>query len=162
DVVELDAGLVVLGAGEEKYERFLIGLGKKYPESIAVRIGFDEPFAHRIMAGADMLLIPSRYEPCGLTQIYALKYGTVPIVRATGGLDDTIKQFDPDSGQGTGFKFVEYEAKAFFERIKEAVRLFEESAGWMKLVNNGMRSVFSWERSAREDNYVYDKARKSG
>ncbi len=162
DIVELDAGLVVLGAGEEEYERFLIGLGKKYPESIAVRIGFDEPLAHRIMAGADMLLIPSRYEPCGLTQIYALKYGTVPIVRATGGLDDTIKQFDPDSGQGTGFKFVEYEAKAFFERIKEAVRLFEESAGWMKLVKNGMRSDFSWERSAQEYIYVYDKARKSG
>jgi starch synthase len=162
DIVELDAGLVVLGAGEEKYERFLIGLGKKYPESIAVRIGFDEPRAHRIMAGADMLLIPSRYEPCGLTQIYALKYGTVPIVRATGGLDDTIKEFDPVSGRGNGFKFVEYEAEAFLDQIKEAVRLFEEGTNWMKLVENGMRSDFSWERSAQEYIYVYDKARKSG
>ena len=153
---------MVLGAGEEKYERFLIGLGKKYPESIAVRIGFDEPRAHRIMAGADMLLIPSRYEPCGLTQIYALKYGTVPIVRATGGLDDTIKEFDPVSGRGTGFKFVEYKAKAFLDQIKEAVSLFEEGTNWMKLVENGMRSDFSWERSAQEYIYVYDKARKTG
>jgi starch synthase len=162
DIVELDAGLVVLGAGEDKYERFLIGLGKKYPECMAIRIGFDESLAHRIMAGADMLLIPSRYEPCGLTQIYALKYGTVPIVRATGGLDDTIKKFDPVSGRGTGFKFVEYEAEAFLDQIKEAVRLFEEGTNWMKLVENGMRSDFSWKRSAQEYLYVYDKVRKTG
>jgi starch synthase len=161
DVVQLDAGLIVLGAGEEKYQNFLVRLGKTYPESTAVRIGFDEPLAHRIMAGADMLLIPSRYEPCGLTQLYALKYGTVPIVRGTGGLDDTIEQFDPDSGEGTGFKFVAYEAEAFLEQIKKAMRLFEDGRGWMKVIKNGMQSDFSWDRSAQEYISVYEKARKA-
>jgi starch synthase len=162
DLVKLGVGLVVLGAGEEKYQSFLAKLEKKYPESTAVRIGFDEPLAHRIMAGADMLLVPSRYEPCGLTQIYALKYGTVPIVRATGGLDDTIEQFDPASGKGTGFKFIEYEAEAFLDQIKRAVRLFEDGAGWMKLVENGMRCDFSWQRSARQYVSVYETAKKRG
>jgi starch synthase len=162
DLVKLNAGLIVLGAGEEKYESFLVKLEKEYPESIAVRIGFDEPLAHRIIAGADMLLVPSRYEPCGLTQIYALKYGTVPIVRATGGLDDTIEQFDPASGKGTGFKFIEYEAEAFLDQIKRAVQLFEDGSGWMKLVENGMQSDFSWERSAHQYVSVYETARKRG
>jgi starch synthase len=161
DVVELDAGLVVLGAGDEEYQDFFVKLGKTYPGSTAVRIGFDEPLAHRIMAGADILLVPSRYEPCGLTQMYALKYGTVPIVRATGGLDDTIEQFDPDSGEGTGFKFAAYKAEAFLGQIKEAVGLFEDGRGWRKLVKNGMQKDFSWERSAQEYISVYEKARRT-
>lgn len=161
DIVQLDAGLVILGAGEEAYQKFLVKLGKEYPDSMAVRIGFDETLAHRIMAGADMLLVPSRYEPCGLTQIYALRYGTVPIVRATGGLDDTIEQFAPDSGQGTGFKFVDYEAKAFLEKIQEAVALFEDNTMWMRLVTNGMKCDFSWERSAREYVSLYEKVKQA-
>jgi starch synthase len=128
---------------------------------MSVKIGFDETLAHRIMAGADMLLVPSRYEPCGLTQIYALRYGTVPIVRATGGLDDTILQFDKVSGQGNGFKFVEYEAKAFLEKIQEAVALFEDNATWMKLVTNGMKCDFSWERSAREYLSLYEEVKQA-
>ncbi len=120
DIVRLDSGLVILGAGEQEYHRALGELAQRYGGSMAVRFGFDEPLAHRIMAGADVLLAPSRYEPCGLTQIYALKYGTVPIVRATGGLDDTIHGFDPNAGKGTGFKFVDYEPGAFLEQIREA------------------------------------------
>jgi len=161
DIVQLDAGLVILGAGEETYQKFLVKLGREYPDSMAVRIGFDETLAHRIMAGADMLLVPSRYEPCGLTQIYALRYGTVPIVRATGGLDDTIEQFAPGSGQGTGFKFVDYEAKAFLEKIQEAVSLFEDNTTWMRLVTNGMKCDFSWERSAREYVSLYEKVKQA-
>jgi len=160
DVLRMDVGLVILGAGEERYQTLLVEFGEKYPKSIAVRIGFDEPLAHRIMAGADMLLVPSRYEPCGLTQIYALRYGTVPIVRATGGLDDTIDQFQHNSGEGTGFKFVEYEAGAFLEKIKEAVKAFEGRRGWAKLLENGMRVDFSWETSARGYIALYEKVKK--
>ncbi|OEU50637.1 MAG: starch synthase [Desulfobacterales bacterium C00003060] len=159
DLLMLDVGLVILGVGEERYQTLLGKFSEKYPESIAVRIGFDESLAHRIMAGADMFLIPSQYEPCGLTQVYALKYGTVPIVRATGGLGDTIDAFDPDSGEGTGFKFSEYEAKAFLNKIKDALKLFEDGPAWMRLVRNGMRADFSWEKSAREYISLYEKVR---
>jgi starch synthase len=150
DVVQLDAGLVVLAAGEIKYQKPLDELAEKYPSRIAVRIGFDEPLAHRIMAGADMLLVPSRYEPCGLTQIYALRYGTVPIVRATGGLDDTIQQFNPSTGEGTGFKFVEFEANAFLDQIRAAAETFNNKDLWKTIVQNGMLADFSWEESAQE------------
>jgi starch synthase len=112
------------------------------------------------MAGIDMLLVPSRYEPCGLTQIYALKYGTVPIVRATGGLDDTIEAFDLGSGEGTGFKFSDYEASAFLDKIREALEVFDDRPGWMKLIENGMRADFSWEKSAQEYVSLYEQLRK--
>ena len=157
DIVELDAGLAILGAGEEKYQALFMELEKKYPESIAVRIGFDETLAHRIMAGSDMILVPSRYEPCGLTQIYGLKYGTVPIVRATGGLDDTIEAFDAASGKGTGFKFSDYEATAFLDQIREALKVFEHKPEWVKLLKRGMRADFSWEKSAMEYVSLYEK-----
>ncbi len=160
DVLGLDAGLVILGAGENKYQQALVELGQKYSGNMAVRIGFDESLAHRIMAGADMLLVPSMYEPCGLTQIYALKYGTVPIVRATGGLDDTIEQFDPDSGTGTGFKFVDYDANAFLRQIKDALRIYDSKGAWAQVVKNGMRADFSWAESAREYVLLYEKVRQ--
>jgi len=160
DLVRLDAGLVILGAGDEKYQVDLSELAKKYPESIAVRIDFDEPLAHRIMAGADMLLLPSRYEPCGLTQMYALKYGTVPVVRATGGLDDTIVPFNPETGEGNGFKFSPYESVAFLGVIRQAVDLFLNSQAWKKLMVNGMKADFSWEESARKYILLYEKVRK--
>jgi starch synthase len=97
-----------------------------------------------------MLLVPSRYEPCGLTQIYALRYGTVPIVRATGGLDDTIRQFDLRTGEGTGFKFVEFEANALLDQIRAAAETFNNKASWKTIVRNGMMADFSWEESAQE------------
>jgi starch synthase len=150
DIVGLGAGLVVLAAGEQKYQRPLDELAQRYRGTMAVRIGFDEALAHRMMAGADMLLVPSRYEPCGLTQIYALKYGTVPIVRATGGLDDTIRRFNPISGEGTGFKFVRFDAKDFLGQIKVAIQTYHDSTSWEKVVRNGMISDFSWDGSAQE------------
>lgn len=160
DLAQLDVGLVILGAGERKYEEALTLLGQQYPERLAVRVGFDESLAHRIMAGADMLLAPSHYEPCGLTQIYALRYGTVPIVRAIGGFDDTIQQFDPSSGQGTGFKFLEHEAGAVLDQIREAIQTYQDKAVWQQLVKNGMKADFSWDESARKYIALYEQVRQ--
>jgi starch synthase len=158
DILALNVGLVILGAGDETYESLLRALGEKHPERVAVRIGFDDDLAHRIMGGADMLLVPSSYEPCGLTQMYGLRYGTVPIVRATGGLDGTIEQFDEDADAGTGFKFSEYEPDAFLDQVKRAVKVFEDTSQWRKIVARGMKADFSWERSAREYELLYAKA----
>ena len=158
-LLALDVGLVILGSGDALAQASIRKAAERHPGRLGLKIGFDESLAHRIMAGSDIILVPSRYEPCGLTQIYGLKYGTVPIVRATGGLDDTIEEFDLNSGTGTGFKFVEYEARSFLEKIKEAVDLFKDRAGWMKLVENGMQADFSWEKSALEYISLYKKMR---
>ncbi len=108
EMMKENVALVVLGTGQAEYERLFRQLSEKYPERVGVKIGYDNSLAHKIEAGADMFLMPSRYEPCGLNQIYSLRYGTVPVVRATGGLDDTIQNFVPKTQQGTGFKFEEY------------------------------------------------------
>jgi len=150
EILALDVGMVILGAGEDYYQKALQRAALENPGKVAVRIGFDEPLAHRIMAGVDIFLIPSRYEPCGLTQMYAFKYGTVPLVRATGGLEDTVRPFDPTTGQGNGFKFGPHTREAFLQCIKEAVRVYEKPDLWRLLVLNGMKEDFSWERSAKE------------
>jgi starch synthase len=160
DVVGLDVALVILGAGEQKYQQALGLLGQKYPERLAVRVGFDEDLAHQIMAGADMLLAPSRYEPCGLTQIYALKYGTVPVAPAIGGFDDTIVQFDSTSGQGTGFKFLNHDPGTVLHQIREAVQTYQDKALWKKLVRNAMKADFSWTESARKYVALYEQVRQ--
>ncbi len=164
DIIKLDVGLVILAAGEQKYQQVVGEIAQQYPARVFPRFEFDETLAHRIMAGADMLLVPSRYEPCGLTQIHALKYGTVPIVRATGGLDDTIEQFDPRSGKGTGFKFAGYKAKDFLGQIETAVRMYDNRVAWGKVVENGMRADFSWKQSAQEYVSLYKELvrRKQG
>lgn len=149
DMVGLGAGVVILGAGEETYQTLLEKAARRNPDAVSLRIGFDESLAHRMMAGVDMLLIPSLYEPCGLTQMYALRYGTVPVVRATGGLDDTIVPFDPETKQGNGFKFGPYTPEALMEAVREAVRLYHEPAPWKVLMTNAMKEDFSWDRSAQ-------------
>jgi len=118
DILSLDVGLVILGAGNASIQRTLKKAARNNPGRIGISIGFDERLAHRILAGADMFLIPSRYEPCGLTQMYALKYGTIPIVRATGGLEDTIVPFNKQTGKGNGFTFTDYKPGAFFASIR--------------------------------------------
>jgi starch synthase len=155
-LMKLGVGLVILGAGEEKYETILVRLAERHRGSMAVRIGFDDPLAHRIMAGADMLLVPSQYEPCGLTQMYALRYGTVPVVRATGGLDDTIVEFDPVENKGNGFKFGPYEAAPFLRAIRRAMGVFKDRESWRRLMQNGMKEDFSWDRSARQYLEIYE------
>jgi starch synthase len=147
--------LAVLGSGNARDEAIVRGLGRDFPGRAAVRIGFDEGLAHRIEAGADVFLMPSRYEPCGLNQLYSLRYGTVPVVHATGGLDDSVEEFDPAHGTGTGFKFTSYTTEAFVAAIERALRARRDRTRWAGLVRNGMRGDFSWGRAAREYVRVY-------
>jgi starch synthase len=149
---------VALGAGDKPYEEMFARLQKQFPQKIAVKIAYDNALAHKIEAGSDMFLMPSKYEPCGLNQIYSLRYGTVPIVRATGGLDDTIEPWNPRTGKGTGFKFSEYSGEALLEAIKEALWAFRDPSSWRKLMRNGMARDFSWNASAKEYVRVYEKA----
>jgi starch synthase len=135
--------MVVLGSGDKLFEDM-----------------FDNAIAHKIEAGADMFLMPSRYEPCGLNQIYSLKYGTVPIVRATGGLDDTIEPWDARTGKGTGFKFSDYTGEALLATIKQALLAYQDPSSWQTLMRNGMSRDFSWGASAREYGKIYERARQ--
>ena len=156
-----DMILVVLGTGDRPYEEMFLRLQKQFPHKIAVRVAYDNALAHKIEAGADMFLMPSRYEPCGLNQIYSLKYGTVPIVRATGGLDDTIEPWDARTGKGTGFKFYEYNGESLLLTIKAALQAFRDEASWQVLMRNGMARDFSWTASAKEYAKVYERARQA-
>ena len=153
--------LTVLGSGDASYEEMFRRLQRHYPHKIAVKIAYDNKLAHKIEAGADMFLMPSHYEPCGLNQIYSLKYGTVPIVRATGGLDDTIEPWDPRTGKGTGFKFVDYSGEALLATVKRALEDFRDRTSWQQLMRNGMARDFSWATSAREYSKLYERLRQA-
>jgi len=151
--------VVALGNGDRQYEEMFMRLQKQFPQKIAVKVAYDNALAHKIEAGSDMFLMPSKYEPCGLNQIYSLRYGTVPIVRATGGLDDTIEPWDGRS-RGTGFKFTDYSGESLLLTVKEALRAFRDHAGWQTLMRNGMNKDFSWNASAKEYVRVYERARQ--
>lgn len=150
EILSLDLKIVVLGTGDKKYHTYFTGLEKKYPEKIKVNLTFNNPLAHLIEAGVDMFLMPSKYEPCGLNQLYSLKYGTVPIVRETGGLADTIEDFNPKTYQGTGFVFKNYDPFELLDAIKRALEVYKNKKIWKKLMLSGMSKDFSWERSARK------------
>jgi starch synthase len=152
--------MVVLGSGDKLYEEMFQRLSKLFPNKIATKVAYDNAVAHQIEAGADMFLMPSRYEPCGLNQIYSLKYGTVPIVRATGGLDDTIENWDARTGKGTGFKFSDYNGEALLATIKQALAAYQNPSSWQTVMRNGMGRDFSWGASAREYGKVYERARQ--
>ncbi len=153
--------LIVLGSGQREYEDLFRRLNKQYPQKIALKIAYDNALAHKIEAGSDIYLMPSHYEPCGLNQIYSLRYGTVPVVRATGGLDDTVEQFDPRTSKGTGFKFREYSGEAMLESLRAAVTLYRENPeAWRTLMRNGMAQDYSWTNSAREYVKVYERSRQ--
>jgi starch synthase len=153
----LDIYIVALGTGDPVYEDLFRHMTSRYPDKFLVAVAYDNTLAHQIEAGSDMFLMPSRYEPCGLNQIYSLKYGTVPIVRATGGLDDTIEAFDGKSG--TGFKFTEYTGAALLRTIERAIAAYHQPEVWRQLVNNGMRKDFSWGRSAEQYLEIYQTLR---
>ena len=153
--------VVALGNGDKQYEDMFLRLQKQFPQKIAVKVAYDNALAHKIEAGSDMFLMPSRYEPCGLNQIYSLKYGTVPIVRATGGLDDTIEPWDARTGKGTGFKFTEYSGEALLLTIKQALQAFRDKSSWQALMRNGMTRDFSWNASAREYVRIYERVRQA-
>src|SRR6266481_1420622 len=163
ELMREDLALVVLGAGEKKYEDLFRALVAPYPGRVGLKIAYDNMLAHKVEAGADVFLMPSRYEPSGLNQMYSLKYGTVPIVRATGGLDDTIEPWAPAAGKGTGFKFNAYSGVALLNCIHEALRAYKDQPGWLKLMQNGMKKDFSWKASAREYVKIYERlASKAG
>ena len=152
--------IVALGTGQPEYEELFRQLAENYPARMGVRIGYDNTLAHKIEAGADMFLMPSRYEPSGLSQLYSLKYGTVPIVRATGGLDDTIDPWDQRAKKGTGFKFQEYSGEALLRVVHQALQLYRDQESLQRLMRNGMSKDFSWKVSAREYMRVYERVRQ--
>ncbi|MBI4534933.1 MAG: glycogen synthase, partial [Ignavibacteriae bacterium] len=154
-MMNMDLQLIVLGVGEKRYHEILERASRMYPGKVGVHLSFSADLAHWIEAGSDIFLMPSKYEPCGLNQMYSLKYGTVPIVRATGGLDDTIQDFDPRTGKGTGFKFTKYDGGELLRTIQRAVELFADRATWRKIVRNGMSEDFSWESSAKKYLQLY-------
>jgi len=154
----LDLKFVILGTGEKKYHDLLSELEKKYPKKLKVNLAFDNKLAHLIEAGADMFLMPSRYEPCGLNQLYSLKYGTVPLVRETGGLADTIQNYDPETQDGTGFVFKDYDSDELLKTIKRALKIYQDGKNWKKLMLSGMKKNFSWKASAEKYVQLYKKA----
>ncbi len=160
-LVHLPAQLVVLGSGEREMEAGFLALAAAHPGQVSVTIGFDEGLAHRIEAGADAFLMPSRFEPCGLNQMYSLAYGTPPIVRATGGLADTVVDLDPESlaaGRANGFVFHEASAHALWLTLERAVAAWRNRRTWQRLQQNGMRPDWSWKPAARAYAELYREA----
>ncbi len=157
ELLRLDLQLVILGRGDARYEAALVAQGRRTPERLAVRIAFDDPAAHQIEAGADGFLMPSHYEPCGLNQMYSLRYGTVPVVRATGGLDDTVRDFDAATGLGNGFKFTPHTSEALVGAVRRAVDAYHRPADWQRLIQNGMAADFSWLVPARRYLALYSQ-----
>ena len=149
DLLSRGTQFVLLGTGDRRYEQIFSKMPERYPRQTAVQIGFDESLAHKIIAGADLLLMPSRYEPSGLTQIYGLRYGTIPIARATGGLRDTISEFDSKTEKGDGFLFVPYEVPELLHALDQALNLLRQKKEWSMIMKNAMAADFSWARSAR-------------
>jgi starch synthase len=160
-LLELDVQVAALGSGDPSYQTLLAGLSERHPDKLAVRLAFDEPLAHRIEAGADLFLMPSRYEPCGLNQLYSLRYGTVPVVRKTGGLADTVAPYVPDARLGsaaTGFGFEKPEPEVLLATILLALRVYRDKEEWAGLMRRGMQQDFSWQRSAKQYVELYRRA----
>lgn len=151
-----DVVLIALGSGEAYYENLFRSLAERFPGRVLVRITYDDTLTHKLEAGSDIFLMPSRYEPCGLNQFYSMKYGTVPVVRATGGLDDTVEEWNPETRTGTGFKFQGYAPEDFFAAIRRALALFPDKDAWHTLMRNGMEQDYSWPRSAAQYVEVYE------
>jgi starch synthase len=160
DLPRIEATFVVLGTGEARYQDLWRGLAAAFPDRIGAHIGFDESLAHLIEGGADMFLMPSRFEPCGLNQMYSMRYGTVPIVHAVGGLADTVRDYAPRRARPTGFVFHQYSPPALLEALARALALFTDRRKWQALQLAGMQQDFSWDRSAQEYVKIYERALK--
>ena len=156
-ILGLDTQFVLLGTGEPALHQAFEAAKARHPSRVGLKLGFDVALSHKIEAGADMFLMPSRYEPCGLNQMYSLAYGTIPIVRATGGLDDTIQPFEPETNVGNGFKFAEASADALLLSVRQAVALYHQREPWLRLIENAMDCDFSWSRSAKEYEALYNE-----
>ena len=157
DLPQLDASFVVLGTGDARYQDMWTALAAAHPDRIAARIGFDEELAHLVEAGADIFLMPSQFEPCGLNQMYSMRYGTVPIVHAVGGLADTVRDYAPKRQKATGFVFDDYSAGALMLALMRALTLYKDQKKWRALQAAGMRQDFSWDRSAAEYVKIYER-----
>ena len=156
--MKMDIQFVILGTGDKKYHKFFTSMASKYHEKFSCYIGFDDELAHLVEAGCDMFLMPSKFEPCGLNQMYSLVYGTVPIVRKTGGLADTVQKFDLKTKTGNGFVFEKYSAKEFIAEIKSAIKVFTTAPDvWKTIMINGMKSDFSWMNSTKKYVDYYKK-----
>ena len=156
-MMAMGASFILLGDGEERYRVPLEKLSSAFPGRFMFRYGFDTALAHRIQAGIDFLLMPSRYEPCGLNQIYSMRYGSIPVVRATGGLKDTVKEFSPSTMEGTGFLFEPYDSAAMLRAIEKALRLYPDRKVVDRLRMNCMEQSFSWDRAAEAYVGLYEK-----
>ena len=165
DLMNLEAQWIILGAGEDRFEDLFRWLSNQFPEKVGSYIGYNNELSHLIEAGSDMLLMPSRYEPCGLNQVYSLKYGTVPIVRKTGGLADTVKDWDEENyygfDHGNGFSFYDYSGYAQYKSVERAVNTFKQKDIWEKIQLNGMKQDFSWTRSAEKYLELYKLAKEN-
>ncbi len=162
DLAKLKIQLAVLGTGDPKYEEGFRKMAADNPKSIAVKITFSNELAHKIEAGSDFFLMPSKYEPCGLNQMYSLAYGTIPIVRATGGLDDTVTNFSEKTGRGNGIKFKDFSHQAIIRSLRKAVNIYKKPGAMAKLRQNGLACDFTWKKSAKEYIKLYRKILKSG
>ena len=155
EMLDLGVDFVLLGFGDEKYNNIFKDLAKRYKGRVGAKIDFDNALAHKIEAGSDMFLMPSRYEPCGLNQLYSMKYATVPVVRAVGGLDDTVENFNPATRKGNGFKFKHATKDAVLSAIKKATSLYKDKPSWNALLQNCLSHDFSWSSSAKKYEELY-------
>lgn len=156
ELLSLNIQLVVLGTGETRFETMFRDAARCYPDKVSTNITFSNELAHKIYAGSDIFLMPSRFEPCGIGQLIALRYGSIPVVREVGGLKDTVTQFKPETGEGNGFTFTNYNAHEMLSIIEDAVALYRDRAKWSRLIKNAMRSDNSWGRSANEYCQLYE------
>jgi starch synthase len=154
-IMHMDMQFILLGNGDPRFHESFQRLADTYPDKCAVQLKFDNGLAHRYEAGADIFLMPSRFEPCGLNQLISLRYGTVPVVRAVGGLADTVTEFDPKTGHGNGFVFHEYNSMGLFNALKRALEVYRNKAQWRQLQRQGMAADFSWSASARKYEALY-------
>jgi len=154
-ILNRGAGFVMVGSGDQYYEKEIGKLTAKYPNKVAVEFSYNDPLAHRIIAASDMFLMPSRFEPCGITQMYALRYGTVPIVHFTGGLADTVIQWNGKTGNG--FTFRNYQVEALLEAVFEAMQVYKRPDKWQEVILNGMNSDFSWDKTVNDYLDLYER-----
>ena len=154
-ILSMNVYLIIVGTGDASFENLFVDAQKKFGNNLKVKIVFNEQLAKKIYAGSDIFLMPSKFEPCGLSQIMAMRYGTIPVVRKTGGLSDTVKDFF-DSDDGNGFLFEDYDSMALFNAVKKAVDLFHDKSVWSKIVRNAMESDFSWAKSAQKYIQLYE------
>ncbi|MFC1512587.1 glycogen synthase, partial [bacterium] len=159
EMMNLDIQFVLLGQGEKEYHNFFTEMMKKYKNKVSINLTYDNELAHKIYAGSDMFLMPSHFEPCGLTQLISLTYGTIPVITPVGGLIDTVVKYDQDKDTGSGFVLDNYSKVSLIASLEQAVSLYKNKKKWGKLIKRAMASNFSWDKSAKEYIDIYKKAR---